>query len=90
MADYLVFNDQTGDFVAEDQIVAVVPSDDYHAAIVVKSGDRFYSPFKPRELLRRLTIMRFKRENDDSTASPRRTSSSAKANQRPDAVEPRL
>lgn len=76
MTDYLVFNDQTGEFAASDEIIAVM--DDERGSVILlrnRTGVAF-SPLKPRELLRRLTIMRFKRENGTSTqtGSPSTTS----------------
>jgi hypothetical protein len=67
MTDYLVYNDLTGEFAAADAIIAVL-EDERGALILLRNRmDVAVSPLKPRELLRRLTIMRFKRENGDST-----------------------
>jgi len=64
--DYLVFNDTTGEFCAADQVVGVLNSQD-GSLIYTGCIPPFPSPLKPRELLRRLTIIRFKRENTTST-----------------------
>lgn len=74
MADYLVFNDSTGEFCTSDEILAVLDAKDGSEILTkVNGGACLYSPLKPRELLRRLTIMRFKRENDGNTQNRRET-----------------
>lgn len=68
MTDYLVYNDQTGEFVAADEILAVQEAGTGASILLRGSGDVLVSPLRPRELLRRLTIMRFKRENGETKA----------------------
>jgi hypothetical protein len=66
MTDYLVFNDLTGEFASSDAIIAVKDDDEGSLIFLLNRPDAIVSPLKPRELLRRLTIMRFKRENGTS------------------------
>jgi hypothetical protein len=71
MTDYLVYNDQTGEFCSAELIIAVrevlIPSVTEGSMIFITGYTGFLSsPLKPRELLRRLTIMRFKRENGEA------------------------
>lgn len=76
MTDYLVFNDLTGEFASCEAIIAVI-EDDRGTALILRDQSLLRSPLKPRELLRRLTIMRYKRENGDS--SPTRAAATAPA-----------
>jgi len=69
MTDYLVYNDQTGEFVATDSILTVYDSPHGSGIILKDCLEPLFSPLKPRELLRRLTIMRFKRENTDNRST---------------------
>jgi len=69
MTEYLVYNDQTGDFVAVDDIVAVVSHEDGAVVHLQNVGVAVISPLKPRELLKRLTIIRYKRETNGTTQS---------------------
>lgn len=71
MTDYLVFNDQTGEFCAADSISAVVDSVDGSTIFLKRELTTVHSPLKPRELLRRLTIMRYKRENGETSTQAR-------------------
>ena len=61
-----MYNDLTGEFIAADALQAVTAASD--GSWILMEGDRaLSSPLKPRELLRRLTIIRFHRENGKST-----------------------
>jgi hypothetical protein len=75
--DYLVYNDQTGEFVTAEAIIAVIACASGNGAWITVRGypENLFSPLKPRELLRRLTIMRFKRKNDTSTEASDRSRS---------------
>jgi|WetSurMetagenome_2_1015567.scaffolds.fasta_scaffold1115186_1 hypothetical protein len=73
MADYLVFDDISGDFIVSDEIQAVVEHHNGSRLLVKGKEEPLFSSLKPRELLRRLTIMRFKRENGESTSHPNST-----------------
>lgn len=64
MTDYLVVDDATGDFIATDRIVAIVDDTNGSKIVVGPDGTAVRSPLKPRELLRRLTIIKYKRENE--------------------------
>jgi hypothetical protein len=64
MTDYLVVDDATGDFIATERIVAIVDDTNGSKIVVGTDGTSVRSPLKPRELLRRLTIIKYKRENE--------------------------
>jgi hypothetical protein len=69
MIDFLVFNDQAGDFIVTDEVQAVIENPKQEGSLIFLRGKEeiLFSPLKPRELLRRLTIMKFKRENVDTS-----------------------
>jgi hypothetical protein len=81
MTNYIVVDDVTGDFVAIDHIVAIIDDEDGAKILVGPDSVSIHSPLKPRELLRRLTIIKYKRDNEkrpDDTiqatvANPRRS-----------------
>lgn len=66
MSNYIVVDDATGDFISIDRIIAIVDSTDGSKIVVSDSGTSIRSPLKPRELLRRLAIIKFKLENERS------------------------
>lgn len=81
MTDYLVYNDQTGDFVDIESILAVVHQSGGGSLIILRgSSGSIRSDLGPRELLKRLTIIRYKRENGTSTAA--RTTANTGAEER--------
>jgi hypothetical protein len=64
MTNYIVVDDTTGDFIAIDSIVAIVENENGEGSKIVigADGTSIRSPLKPRELLRRLTIIKYKQE----------------------------
>jgi len=73
MSDYLVYNDLTGEFVSADEVQAVTAGGEGSYIWIKGQEGNVISPLKPRELLRRLTIMRFNHENGKDTKTGRST-----------------
>lgn len=70
MTEYLVYDDVSGAFVAVNDLVAVSKDDEVENGSVLylrTTSLCVYSPLRPREILRRLTIIRYKRDNDPNT-----------------------
>lgn len=68
-ASYLVYDDKTGEFVSIDDIQSVTEKGS-GSLIELKSREKsITSPLKPREILRRLSIIRYKKEHPDAPVS---------------------
>jgi hypothetical protein len=63
---FMVYNDETGSFVDINEIQTVqaftkASADGFKSVIILRNReDPLYSPLKPRELLRRISIIRYK------------------------------
>jgi hypothetical protein len=67
-AFFMVYDDHEGSFVDIEDIQAVQPREGVGGSVIIlkSNGRSLMSPLKPREVLRRISIIRHKREINPS------------------------